>query len=124
MSALGWCQEIKVLAETPLHLLSLSDCTPTSICFGMHTHTHTHLEIIYFFVNLMHFIIRVGEPHCLCLSAGLPTHLFVCVSLYACHLSFLSVCSLSVYLHSICLLVCLSEGWTVLNCLFLPISTE
>lgn len=122
MFALGWCQEIKVLAETPLCLLStVSDCTPTSICSGRleYTHTLTRSQIIYFYVNLMHFIIRVGEPHCLCLSvcrpACLPAYPSVCVYVS------LSACA---FLHPICLHVCLSGGCTVLNCLFLAITTE
>lgn len=56
--ALGWCQEIKVLAKTLLCLLStVSDCTPTSIRSGrldtlihMRTHTYTHMLRNYLFL--------------------------------------------------------------------------
>lgn len=80
VSALGWCQEIRVLAEIPLYLRStVSDCT--SICSGRLecTHTPSLSEIISVW---MHFIICVGEPPCLCLSAGLPVYPSVCV--YVC----------------------------------------
>lgn len=127
MSALGWCQEIRVLAEIPLYLRStVSDCT--SICSGRLecTHTPSRSEIISVW---MHFIICVGEPPCLCLSAGLPVYpsvcVYVCLILDFCFFSFFALSSsLPVYLHSICLSMCLSRGCAVLNCLFLPISTE
>lgn len=80
----------------------------------------------------MHFIIGVGEPHCLrlpacllaCVPACLPTYASVCVYASPACMSSLISASLPIYLHSICLHVCLPGGCTVLNCLFLPISTE
>lgn len=118
--ALGWCQEIKVLAETPLCLLStVSDCTPTSICFGKLEYTYTHALRNYLFLcefDAFHYLCgRASLSVSVCLLAGLPAYPSVCVYIS------LSAC---LFLHSICLHVCLSGGCTVLNCLFLTISTE
>lgn len=121
MSALGWCQEIRVLTEIPLYLRStVSDCT--SICSGRLecTHTPSRSEIISVW---MHFIICVGEPPCLCLSAGLPVYpsvcVYVCLILDFCFFSFFLPCllaSLSTYTPSVLVCVCLEAALSLTVC--------
>lgn len=119
MSALGWCQEIRVLAEIPLYLRStVSDCT--SICSGRLecTHTPSRSEIISVW---MHFIICVGEPPCLCLSAGLPVYpsvcVYVCLILDFCFFSFFALsASLSTCTPSVLVCVCLEAALSLTVC--------
>lgn len=119
MSALGWCQEIRVLAEIPLYLRStVSDCT--SICSGRLecTHTPSRSEIISVW---MHFIICVGEPPCLCLSAGLPVYpsvcVYVCLILDFCFFSFFALsASLSTCTTSVLVCVCLEAALSLTVC--------
>ncbi len=118
--ALGWCQEIKVLAETPLCLLSsVWLYAYLNMFWQTRIHTYTHTLRNYLFLcefDAFHYSCGWASlPVSVCLLASLPAYPSVCVYVS------LSGC---LFLHPICLHVCLSGGCTVLNCLFLPISTE
>lgn len=74
-------QEIKVVAEStvlcPLVTVRLPQYPLAHP--NTNTHTHTHSDIIYFYVNMMDFIICRSEPCCLppCLPLSLSLRAFL-----------------------------------------------